>query len=312
MDGPNWEAFGAMKSLQNAQAAEEVKEQVKQLNDKIDAERRVRDSEQQRINSLPQCPYCGSRLEGQFEICNACTSPLIWVHGKVGKPDQKAVLEKGWQEEQARKKIAEQKEAKLQRSRQAELEMLKRSRQAELEMLKPVRFRALHHQVLSLTEKYAQKWKVFFWAGVVFAILCLVIAIVANVMNPQSIAAYYRLRVTSRLGFFGVFPSTGFAVVSYLKSKAASKTLALVDSAKCKSTGGLNSKSATVVCHNCQISVPAHPPIVAKVIYRDCCQITADPEVGCPKCGLRLIVPRSQAGGDGKCECGQVFSIPRE
>ena len=105
MQDPNWEAFGAMKSLQNAQAAEEVKEQVKHLNDKIDAERRERKQEQHRLNSRPQCPYCGSRLEGQFELCNACTNPIIWVHGKVGKPGTEATLEVEWQKEQERKRI---------------------------------------------------------------------------------------------------------------------------------------------------------------------------------------------------------------
>jgi hypothetical protein len=30
---------------------------------------------------LPQCPYCGGRLEGQFPLCMHCQSVLSWVDG---------------------------------------------------------------------------------------------------------------------------------------------------------------------------------------------------------------------------------------
>lgn len=104
-----------------------MKEQVKQLNAKIDAERRERKQEQKRLNSRPQCPYCGNRLEGQFELCNACSKPIIWVHGKVGKPGTEAILKAEWQKEQERSRadaaqrrvqeIAQHKVAQQQRAR---------------------------------------------------------------------------------------------------------------------------------------------------------------------------------------------------
>lgn len=131
---PDWERFGVLKSIQHAnqssRSAEEIKKEIKRLNAKIDAERRERKQEQERLNSRPQCPYCGNRLEGQFELCNACSKPIIWVHGQVGKPGTEAILEAEWQKEQERKRVnAEQQrvhriaQAKAARHQRAKVEL---------------------------------------------------------------------------------------------------------------------------------------------------------------------------------------------
>ena len=48
-------------------------------------------NQQQEVSlQLPQCPYCGGRLEGQFELCMHCHNPLGWVGGVPCKPGDEA------------------------------------------------------------------------------------------------------------------------------------------------------------------------------------------------------------------------------
>ncbi len=56
--------------------------------------KRIADAEARRL-SLPQCPWCGGRLEGQFELCSHCKSKIAWARTIPCKPGtEAAVLEK--------------------------------------------------------------------------------------------------------------------------------------------------------------------------------------------------------------------------
>jgi len=51
----------------------------------------IKDAEE-RQRSLPQCPVCGGRLEGQFRKCKYCTSDLAWVQGLPCEPGKEREL----------------------------------------------------------------------------------------------------------------------------------------------------------------------------------------------------------------------------
>lgn len=45
-------------------------------------------AEARRIAALPSCPYCGGKIDGQFELCRHCKSSLSYVEGLPCKPGQ--------------------------------------------------------------------------------------------------------------------------------------------------------------------------------------------------------------------------------
>lgn len=49
-------------------------------------------AERARIAALPQCPCCGGRLTGQFELCMHCRSRISWVQGVPCKPGEEEVV----------------------------------------------------------------------------------------------------------------------------------------------------------------------------------------------------------------------------
>lgn len=73
---------------QNEQNARRVNRSIKDANKKLEDVANLlkqQQSEQKRLNSLPQCPYCGGKLEGKYEICRNCGNRLGYVNGKACK-----------------------------------------------------------------------------------------------------------------------------------------------------------------------------------------------------------------------------------
>ncbi len=89
--------------------------------------------ERKRIARLPQCPYCGGRLEGRFELCMHCRSPISWVEQIPCKPGDEVAVKRRLAEDRKRRlaeehskrvaaELARQKEEKEAKERQAKAE----------------------------------------------------------------------------------------------------------------------------------------------------------------------------------------------
>jgi len=63
-------------------------------------------AELSRQSNLPPCPYCGGRLEGQYEICKHCRSSISWVEGYPCKPGNEAEFKR--QIDEAKKRLREE------------------------------------------------------------------------------------------------------------------------------------------------------------------------------------------------------------
>lgn len=84
---------------------------------------RAQQSERDRINSLPQCPVCGGRLEGQFRKCKHCTSDLSWVEGHPCEPGKEHEVQENL--DRQRKLRESKRQETLQRRKSCERESLK-------------------------------------------------------------------------------------------------------------------------------------------------------------------------------------------
>jgi hypothetical protein len=48
--------------------------------------------ESARVQTLPQCPWCGGRLDGRFEVCRHCSREIRWVEWFPCKPGEETDL----------------------------------------------------------------------------------------------------------------------------------------------------------------------------------------------------------------------------
>ena len=77
--------------LQNAN----IKAAQRQTNDKlgeIAALLKQQQAEAARIAALLPCPYCGGKIDGQYELCRHCKNKLSYVEGIPCKPGQEQKL----------------------------------------------------------------------------------------------------------------------------------------------------------------------------------------------------------------------------
>ena len=74
----------AMQSLQKGNAnSEQSKAELRKIRRQAEREQRKRE----RQSSMPKCPFCGGRLEGEYPKCMHCASDLAWRSGKPLKPE---------------------------------------------------------------------------------------------------------------------------------------------------------------------------------------------------------------------------------
>jgi hypothetical protein len=81
-------------------------------------EQNERESDKQK---LPRCPYCGGRLEGEFEICIHCKNNLSWVEGHPCKPGNEYILRDSLNQQKQERLVREQKIAQQQAAFRSEL-----------------------------------------------------------------------------------------------------------------------------------------------------------------------------------------------
>jgi ATP-dependent Clp protease ATP-binding subunit ClpA len=87
-----------------------IKNELAKLNATIQAAKKQE-------QSLPQCPVCGGRLEGEFRKCKHCTADVVWVEGIPCEP--------GKEEEQVReyrRKVADEAKRKEEEETRKEME----------------------------------------------------------------------------------------------------------------------------------------------------------------------------------------------
>ena len=74
---------GQQKNLDESAKQSEYLRRLNDFNERAARKaERARKTEEARIKSLPQCPLCGGRLEGQFQKCSHCASDLSWIEGR--------------------------------------------------------------------------------------------------------------------------------------------------------------------------------------------------------------------------------------
>lgn len=100
----NIELLGYLGAAEHLRGQEQIRhqnarqlEEVRRLREATQrSERRAKRSEQRakqeqeaeqaRLEAMPQCPFCGGRLEGRFPKCKHCASELSWVGGNACEP----------------------------------------------------------------------------------------------------------------------------------------------------------------------------------------------------------------------------------
>lgn len=109
------ELLGLLGFSTHLQNQRDVKDKLRQIARALDTEKRARQAAEKRAtdaerraqeaedrkHALPQCPWCGGRLEGKFPKCMHCASDLVWVEGTPCQPSQEATV---------REKLKEQRE----------------------------------------------------------------------------------------------------------------------------------------------------------------------------------------------------------
>lgn len=82
-----------LSGLQAGQLSRQEQAKLDALHSELKALRAAQAASNNR-SSLPQCPACGGRLEGQFKKCMHCSSELAWVAGIPCEPGkEKTVLD---------------------------------------------------------------------------------------------------------------------------------------------------------------------------------------------------------------------------
>ena len=94
--------------LQNANIRQGQKETNQKLH-KVASLLEEQQAEARRLAALPSCPYCGGKIDGQYELCRHCKSSLSYVEGLPCKPGQEREFADALKKErQKRAKIAEE------------------------------------------------------------------------------------------------------------------------------------------------------------------------------------------------------------
>jgi len=90
--------LGLYSHLENQQTQNENQrkqnQDLRSIKSSLAEEQRARKAEEKRSKSLPQCPWCGGRLEGKFPKCQNCASDLSWVQGVPCQPGKEAEVVK--------------------------------------------------------------------------------------------------------------------------------------------------------------------------------------------------------------------------
>lgn len=73
--------------LQNANIRQGQKETYQKLH-KVASLLEEQQAEARRLAALPSCPFCGGKIDGQYELCRHCKSSLSYVEGLPCKPGQ--------------------------------------------------------------------------------------------------------------------------------------------------------------------------------------------------------------------------------
>jgi len=73
--------------LQNANIRQGQQETNQKLH-KVASLLEEQQAEARRLAVLPSCPFCGGKIDGQYELCMHCRSSLSWVDGLPCKPGQ--------------------------------------------------------------------------------------------------------------------------------------------------------------------------------------------------------------------------------
>lgn len=89
---------GAAAHLRNQGQQVEAARRVAQA---LELQAQATQEELARLAQLPQCPWCGGRIEGMFPKCMHCTSDLVWVENIPCQPAKEADLRRRLADERA-------------------------------------------------------------------------------------------------------------------------------------------------------------------------------------------------------------------
>lgn len=72
--------------------SQEEQQKLESIRNEMAGLRQAATEDEHRQKSLPQCPACGGRLDGEFRKCKHCASDLVWIDGHVCEPGQEEAL----------------------------------------------------------------------------------------------------------------------------------------------------------------------------------------------------------------------------
>ena len=107
-----------LESIRNEMAeanrlSHEEQQKLESIRNETAGLRQAATEDEHRQKSLPQCPACGGRLDGEFRKCKHCASDLVWIDGHVCEPGQEEALRQrlAAEEEALRQRLAAGQEA---------------------------------------------------------------------------------------------------------------------------------------------------------------------------------------------------------